>query len=226
MRANTVAVWDNRGAAPKRWNAPRLLTHSSDSTRERAPMKATRKTPAERLTAGLERKPNGCLEWTGCVTVRSGYGRIGVAGRGVLVTHRLAWEIANGLIPEGLGVLHHCDNPPCCETAPSKEYPEGHLFLGTQTDNMADMVAKGRSGTRWGSAITHCPDGHEYTPENTYVKPDGGRECRACRPKHRAKRKHLKKIYDAARYNPAKRKAQYDPAERKARYWAEKGEAS
>jgi hypothetical protein len=174
-------------------------------------------TPAERLAVGLERKPNGCLEWTGCVTVRSGYGRINIAGRGVVVTHRFAWELANGPIPDGLSVLHHCDNPPCCETEPSEVYPEGHLFIGTQTDNMADMVAKGRSGTRPGSAITHCPDGHKYTPENTYVKPDGGRSCRSCRPRWAAKRKHLKKIYDAARYDPAKRKAQY---------WAEKGEAS
>jgi hypothetical protein len=183
-------------------------------------------TPAERLADGLERKPNGCLEWTRCVTVRSGYGRINIAGRGVVVTHRFAWEVVNGPIPDGLNVLHHCDNPPCCETDPTDGYPEGHLFLGTHADNMADMVAKGRSGTRPGSAITHCPDGHEYTPENTYVSPDGGRSCRACRPRWHDKRKHLKKIYDAARYDPAKRKAQYDSAERKARYRAERGEAS
>jgi hypothetical protein len=201
MRPNTVAVWDNRSAAPKRWNAPRLLTHSSDLTREQAPMKVTRihrrgaggrrKTPAERLASRLVRQPNGCLEWTGSISPK-GYGRIRVNGKS-LFTHRFAWELVNGPIPDGVLIRHYvCDNPPCCEPT--------HLRPGTQTDNMADMVAKGRSGTRPGSAVTHCPDGHEYTSENTYVKPDGGRECRACRPKHRAKRKHLKKAYDAARY--------------------------
>jgi len=46
--------------------------------------------------------------------------------------------VANGPIPPGLCVLHHCDNPPCVETGP------GHLFLGTRAVNNADMVSKGR----------------------------------------------------------------------------------
>src|SRR5258708_4115991 len=51
-------------------------------------------------------------------------------------THRYAWEITFGPVPENLQVLHHCDNPTCCR-------PD-HLFLGTGADNMADKVAKGR----------------------------------------------------------------------------------
>jgi hypothetical protein len=81
-------------------------------------------------------------------------------------------------------VLHHCDNPPCGETDPSEGYPEGHLFLGTVTDNMTDMVTKGRwrgGMGRHNAAKTHCPDGHPYDEANTYVRPDGGRECRICR---------------------------------------------
>ena len=49
---------------------------------------------------------------------------------------RLAWTLAYGPIPEGFFACHHCDNPPCCRPS--------HLFLGTQADNIADMVAKGR----------------------------------------------------------------------------------
>jgi hypothetical protein len=41
-------------------------------------------------------------------------------------------------------VLHHCDNRACVKTAPDEQYPEGHLFLGTHADNMADMVSKRR----------------------------------------------------------------------------------
>ena len=126
---------------------------------------------ADRLAAGLERKPNGCLEWTG-YTDPNGYGQIRVDGRNPL-THRLAWELAHGPIPDGLNILHHCDNPPCCDAIDT----EHHLFLGTQADNLADMAAKGRHGKQ---SITHCPQGHEYTEANTRIHSNGGRNCRAC----------------------------------------------
>jgi HNH endonuclease len=139
-------------------------------------MKITRPTPVQHLAAGLVRMPNRCLEWTGG-TNSKGYGYIRHEGK-VVRTHRLAWTLANGPIPDGLHVLHHCDNPPCCETEPTEGYPEGHLFLGTHVDNMTDMSAKGRNHQQ---KKTHCPAGHEYTESNTYVKPPGRRECRTCK---------------------------------------------
>lgn len=50
----------------------------------------------------------------------------------------MAWEHYVGPIPDGVDVLHHCDNPPCVR-------PD-HLFLGTARDNVGDMLAKGRGG--------------------------------------------------------------------------------
>jgi hypothetical protein len=80
---------------------------------------------------------NGCIEWGG-VKNTYGYGtlRKGPKGAGWLLAHRVSYELAYGPIPDGLGVLHRCDNPPCVNVE--------HLFLGTQADNVADMVAKGR----------------------------------------------------------------------------------
>ena len=130
-------------------------------------------TVTERLAAGLERKPNGCLEWTKS-TNRNGYGLIGFDGK-CRLAHRVAWELANGPIPDGLNVLHHCDNPPCCDT-------EKCLFLGTQADNVADMEAKGRG--RFGQyqrERTHCKAGHKFSGSNLRMSPRGTRICMECR---------------------------------------------
>ena len=78
--------------------------------------------------------PNGCWEWTGS-RMRFGHGQIHIDGKSVLV-HRFAWELENGPIPTGMEVCHHCDQPSCVRVS--------HLFLGTQADNMTDMVNKGR----------------------------------------------------------------------------------
>lgn len=76
-----------------------------------------------------------CIEWTGART-SSGYGHRTIKGRQFQV-HRLAWEAANGPIPDGMCVLHRCDNRPCFNIE--------HLFLGTRLDNNLDAIAKGRA---------------------------------------------------------------------------------
>lgn len=75
-----------------------------------------------------------CWTWTGA-TRNGGYGSIKIRGRRHC-THRVAWTMERGAIPGDMNVLHKCDNPPCVN-------PE-HLFLGTDADNVHDMVAKGR----------------------------------------------------------------------------------
>lgn len=84
------------------------------------------------------RQGNSCWEWTGHPNGKFGYGRVMVNGRRVLA-HRRAWELLVGPIPDGLKVLHRCDNPPCVR-------PD-HLFLGTLADNNRDRDAKGRTST-------------------------------------------------------------------------------
>ena len=142
-------------------------------------MTGTEAPPAERLARHLITMANGCIEWTGHTNDR-GYGKLSV-GTSTVYTHRFAWELANGPILDGLQVLHHCDNPPCCQTEPTEGYPDGHLFLGTQLDNVRDMITKGRWRGNGNDKKTHCPDNHPYDIANTYTRPNGQRGCRKCR---------------------------------------------
>lgn len=77
-----------------------------------------------------------CWPWTGPKTDR-GYGVYAPLPGVLLRTHRVAYALHNGSIDDELMVCHRCDNPICCNPH--------HLFLGTGSDNMRDMVAKGRN---------------------------------------------------------------------------------
>lgn len=81
---------------------------------------------------------DGCWGWSGTLDEK-GYARVRtwVDDRWIpRLAHRVSWELHRGPIPDGMSVLHTCDNPPCVK-------PE-HLFLGTQLDNVRDCIAKGR----------------------------------------------------------------------------------
>lgn len=85
-------------------------------------------------------KTDTCWNWTG-TTYRRGYGHFGRHLDGkfkMYKCHRYSYEYFKGPIPEGLLVLHTCDNPACVN-------PD-HLFLGTHQDNTDDMMDKGRWG--------------------------------------------------------------------------------
>jgi hypothetical protein len=84
--------------------------------------------------------PDACWPWIGALFRSTKarefwYGQFQLDGSPRLA-HRVAWLLVNGEIPDGIKVLHTCDNPPCCNPT--------HLFLGTTLDNNRDMMAKGR----------------------------------------------------------------------------------
>jgi hypothetical protein len=93
-----------------------------------------------------------CWLFTGTLTYR-GYGLIKSPARKGRMAHRVAWELASGApIPQGMCVLHTCDNRGCVRNDDEGVYLVndkvlrrfGHLFLGTMSDNMQDMLSKGR----------------------------------------------------------------------------------
>lgn len=122
----------------------------------------------------------GCWPWT--LSVGShGYGNA-YDGVTVRVPHRCAWELVYGRILNGLTVDHLCRNRRCCNPA--------HLRLLTNEAN-----AKDNGNAR----KTHCPRGHEYDDENTYVSPvSGHRACRTCSNASN-KRRRARKRAGAAR---------------------------
>lgn len=83
----------------------------------------------------------GCHNWLGSRN-KKGYGTINMFSahfpkKKIYLAHRFMWDYVNGPIPDGMYVLHTCDNR-CCVN-PS------HLYIGTQLENMADMYVRGRA---------------------------------------------------------------------------------
>ena len=83
--------------------------------------------------------PKACWEWTGG-KINTGYGMFHAAPKQSTLAHRYAYEQHRGPIPDGLFILHHCDNRACVNPR--------HLFCGSQQANVDDMINKGRDHKR------------------------------------------------------------------------------
>jgi hypothetical protein len=110
--------------------------------------------------------PSECWEWAGS-RLPEGYGRLGKE-----IASRVSYRIHFGPIPDGIWVLHRCDNPPCVNP--------GHLFLGDHAANMRDAARKGRLRGTFQPKV-ECINGHPLSGDNVRITPSSGRKnCRAC----------------------------------------------
>lgn len=122
---------------------------------------------------------NGCLLWTAAKN-SAGYGNFGYGSRTVKA-HRFAYEAMAAPIPDGLSLDHLCRNRAC--VAPD------HLEPVTHRTN----VLRGESPSALRARLTHCPQGHPYSEENTRVSSRNERSCRTChRSRERARKTALR----------------------------------
>lgn len=147
-----------------------------------------------------------CWLWTGARQSR-GYGCVLWEGR-VQLVHRVLYTLVKGAIPPGFHADHLCQDKACVN-------PE-HLEAVQPQENQARSDGSWLGGER-NRTKTHCPHGHAYTGTNLYVRPNGNRDCRACRNAGCRRSRLLRKLVNPATVTPCTLPASPQPPQGPAR---------
>jgi hypothetical protein len=139
---------------------------------------STLQTPAERVLSRTSITLSGCWLWEGKPN-KSGYGQVRDRGRWPVV-HKIVYEALVGPVPDGLQLDHLCHDPRTCnlgEECPHRRCVRpSHMTPVTPKQN----TLRSNAVTALNGAKSQCVNGHEFTEENTYIRPKGGRTCRVC----------------------------------------------
>jgi hypothetical protein len=137
--------------------------------------------PDERFWAKVTPSAAGCLLWDGAQI--KGYGSMRRGGLHIYA-HRYTYVYLIGLLPEGLDTLDHvvCETPLCVDPT--------HTVPTTRGKNRARGPISGMAAIN--AAKTRCPAGHLFNEANTYIAPNGQRQCRICSAHH--KREYQRRV--------------------------------
>lgn len=144
----------------QRYGDPHMLTR----------VRAREEDAIYRFLENIAPHESGCWNWTGRTMRKEGYAVLVIkSGSPLELGHRFSYRFFTGPIPDGLVIDHLCRNRRCVN-------PD-HLEAVTLGEN----VLRGVGTSALNAVKTHCPKGHPYDAENTYVRRDRrGRLCRAC----------------------------------------------
>lgn len=140
-----------------------------------------------------------CWNWEGTLTP-GGYGQFYITKGTQWQSHRFVWQSVFGGIPDGLWVLHKCDNRKCCNPF--------HLYVGTAADNSFDAISRGRNYIPVEKKF--CKRGHPMTEDNLVIwkcnrsRSGYTRMCKKCRKANEAKDYLARKAKLLARANEIK----------------------
>lgn len=131
------------------------------------------------------RREGECLVWTGSPD-QYGYGKTSGPNGSSILAHRLAYTLLVGPIPDGLVIDHLCRNRLCVRVE--------HLEVVSRGEN----TLRGHQPHMLLHRANRCAQGHPFTPENTYLRPGGGRTCRECQAAVVARYKQRRRELGAA----------------------------
>lgn len=171
-RANAAVVAE-RNSQPENIEKMRAAARRV-SQRRKAERAARRPSDLDRLMRSIVKAENGCWHWTGGVAAENGYGRAWLKGA-TRSAHVAMFMVTKGSVPAGFEVDHTCHNADrSCAGG-----PECMHRRCVNPDHLG-AVSKSANQVRQGRRKTHCPRGHEYTPENTRISKGNCRSCRRC----------------------------------------------